>query len=80
MQGACIGAGLELAALAHRVVAAPDARFRLPEVAMGLVPGAGGTATIPGRIGPQLTAWLALTGATVDAATAHSWGLVDELA
>jgi len=79
VQGACIGAGLELAALAHHVVAAPDARFRLPEVAMGLVPGAGGTATIPRRIGPQLTAWLALTGTPIDAPTALSWHLIDAL-
>ncbi len=79
VQGACIGAGLELAALAHHVIAAPDARFRLPEVAMGLVPGAGGTATIPRRIGPELTAWLALTGTPVDAPTAHTWGLIDTL-
>jgi enoyl-CoA hydratase/carnithine racemase len=79
VQGACIGAGVELAALAHHVVADPGARFRLPELAMGLVPGAGGTATIPRRIGPQLTAWMALTGTAVDAATAHRWGLADEI-
>ena len=77
VQGACVGAGLELAALAGRVVAHPDATFRLPEVAMGLIPGAGGTATIPRRIGCELTAWMALTGAPVDAATALCWGLVD---
>lgn len=79
VQGACIGAGLELAALAHHVVAAPGARFRLPEVAMGLVPGAGGTATIPRRIGPELTAYLALTGTPLDTPTALAWSLVDEL-
>jgi len=49
----------------------------LPELAMGLIPGAGGTATIPRRIGPERTAWLALTGLLLDAPTAHSWGLVD---
>ena len=43
VHGACIGAGVELAAFAHRVEADPDTYFRLPEVAMGLVPGAGGT-------------------------------------
>ena len=80
VQGACIGAGLELAALAHHVTARPDATFRLPELAMGLVPGAGGTATILRRIGPQLTAWMALTGTPVDAPTAVSWGLADTLA
>lgn len=80
VHGASIGAGVELAALAHHVRAAPGATFRLPELAMGLVPGAGGTATIPRRIGPELTAWMALTGAVVDAPTALRWGLVDEIA
>jgi len=77
VHGACIGAGIELAALAHRVVAREDAGFRLPEVVMGLIPGAGGTATIPRRIGPQRTAWLALTGTPLDAPTARRWNLVD---
>jgi enoyl-CoA hydratase/carnithine racemase len=79
VHGACIGAGMELPAFCARVVAAPDARFRLPEVEMGLVPGAGGTCSIPRRIGRQRTAWLALTGETIDAETALSWGLVDEV-
>lgn len=77
VHGASIGAGLELAALAGRVVAAPDASFLLPELGLGLIPGAGGTATLPRRIGPELTAWLALTGTAVDAPTALRWGLVD---
>jgi hypothetical protein len=79
LHGACVGAGIELPALAGRVVAAPDTMIRLPEVAMGLIPGAGGTATLPRRIGAPRTAWLALTGAWLDAATAHHWGLVDEI-
>jgi hypothetical protein len=80
LHGACVGAGVELTALAHRVVAEPDTWFRLPEVSMGLIPGAGGTATLPRRIGRHRTAWMALTGARVDASTAHAWGLVDEIA
>jgi enoyl-CoA hydratase/carnithine racemase len=60
-------------------VADPDARFLLPEVAMGLVPGAGGTCSIPRRIGRQRCAWLALTGAAIDAQMALAWGLVDEV-
>jgi enoyl-CoA hydratase/carnithine racemase len=56
----------------------PDACFSLPELAMGLVPGAGGTVSLPRRIGRHRTAWLALTGATIDAATALDWGLADE--
>ncbi len=79
LHGACIGAGIELAAFADRVVAAPDTTVTLPELSMGLVPGAGGTASIPRRIGRQRTAWLALTGLPIDAATALAWGLVDEV-
>lgn len=79
VHGACVGAGIELPAFAGRVVATPDATFRLPELAMGLAPGAGGTVSLPRRIGRQRTAWLALTGRPIDAATAHAWGLVDEV-
>jgi hypothetical protein len=79
LHGACVGAGIELPAFATRVVATPDATFQLPEVGMGLVPGAGGTASIPGRIGAPRTAWLALTGTRLDAAAALDWGLVDQV-
>jgi enoyl-CoA hydratase/carnithine racemase len=78
VQGACVGAGIELAAFAGRVVAQSDAWFALPEVSMGLIPGAGGTVSLPRRIGRQRTAWLALTGARLDAETALAWGLVDQ--
>jgi enoyl-CoA hydratase/carnithine racemase len=79
VHGACVGAGVELAAFAERVTARPDATFRLPELSMGLVPGAGGTVSIPRRIGRERFAHLALTGAMIDAPTALSWGLVDEI-
>ncbi len=46
---------------------------------MGLVPGAGGTVSLPRRIGRQRTAWLCLTGARIDARAALAWGLVDEV-
>jgi len=77
VQGACIGAGVEIPAFAGRIVARPDAFFELPEVAMGLVPGAGGTASIPRRIGRQRTAWMGLTRRRVSASQALDWGLVD---
>jgi hypothetical protein len=80
VQGRCIGAGVELVAFADRVVARPDASFELPEVAMGLVPGAGGTVSITRRIGRQRAAYLALTGIRLAAPRALEWGLVDELA
>jgi len=75
--GACIGAGIEIPAAAGRVVAAADAVFRLPEVGMGLIPGAGGTASIPRRIGRHRAAFMALGGWDIDARTALAWGLVD---
>jgi enoyl-CoA hydratase/carnithine racemase len=53
--------------------------MRLPEVAMGLVPGAGGTVSIRRRIGRWRTFYLSLSGEYLDAATALSWGLVDEV-
>ncbi len=74
-----MGAGIELAAFARQVAAREDAFFQLPEVAMGLVPGAGGTVSIPQRIGRQRTAYLALSGLRVDADIAHRWGLIDEI-
>ena len=80
VHGACVGAGAELPAFCRRVVAHPDAFFQLPELAFGLVPGAGGTVSLPRRIGRQRTAWLALTGWRLPAAEALAWGLVDELA
>jgi enoyl-CoA hydratase/carnithine racemase len=80
VHGACVGAGIELPSFAGRVVAAPDAFFLLPEVAMGLIPGAGGTVGIPRRIGRERTEQMALAGERVDAATALAWGLVDEVA
>ncbi|HUP71914.1 MAG TPA: enoyl-CoA hydratase/isomerase family protein [Acidimicrobiales bacterium] len=79
VHGACVGAGIELAAFASRVQATPDAFFQLPEVSMGLIPGAGGTVSITRRIGRQRTAWMALTGARVDASTALAWGLIDAI-
>jgi len=80
VHGPCVGAGVELPAFAGHVVARPDATFHLPEVPMGLVPGAGGTVSIPRRIGRQRTAWLALTAAHLDVDGALAWGLVDDVA
>jgi hypothetical protein len=79
VHGACVGAGVELPAFSARVIAKPGAWFQLPEVGMGLVPGAGGTVSIPRRIGRQRTAWLALSGERIDAEAALAWGLVDAI-
>ena len=79
VHGACIGAGIELPAFAGYVVARDDAFFQLPEVGMGLIPGAGGTASILPRIGRRRLALMALTGMRVDVRTALDWGLVDAI-
>ncbi|MFJ9564033.1 enoyl-CoA hydratase/isomerase family protein [Streptomyces fuscichromogenes] len=79
LQGACVGAGVELAAFAGSVTAAAGTTFRLPEIGMGLIPGAGGTVSLPARIGRERTAYLALSGTEADTGTALSWGLVDAL-
>jgi hypothetical protein len=79
LHGACVGAGIELAAFAGRVTATPETVIRLPEIGMGLIPGAGGTVSLPARIGRERTAYLALTGTALTAAEALRWGLVDEV-
>jgi hypothetical protein len=79
IHGACMGSGVEIAAFSDWVVAAADTQIALPEIGLGLVPGAGGTVSLPRRIGRLRTAWLAFSGSVIDAATARSWGLVDEL-
>ena len=79
VHGACIGAGIELPAFAQTVLAREDAFFQLPEVGMGLIPGAGGTASILNRIGKKRLNWMALSGTRVDAQTAKAWGLVDRV-
>ena len=79
VHGACIGAGIELPAFGEHIEADPSSVFQLPEVNMGLIPGAGGTVSILQRIGRhRLTAW-ALSGEKIDAPTALSWGLIDEI-
>lgn len=79
LHGASMGAGIEVPALAGHVAARADTDISLPELGLGLVPGAGGTASIPRRIGRHRTAALALSGARIDATTALAWGLVDEI-
>ena len=79
LHGSTVGSGIELAAFAHRVVATRSTRISLPEVRLGLIPGAGGTVSLPRRIGRHATLLLALGLPAIDAGTALDWGLVDEL-
>ena len=79
VHGQVLGSGLEMAAFCGRVVCRPGATLGLPELTLGLIPGAGGTVSITRRIGRWRTAWLVLSGQTLDAETALDWGLVDAL-
>jgi hypothetical protein len=76
LHGACVGSGIEVAAAAYHRIAAPDAWFQLPELAMGLIPGAGGTASVARAIGRHRTLWMLLSGKRIGAARALDWGLV----
>lgn len=78
--GACIGSGVEIFAAAGRRSARGDAWFQLPELSMGLIPGAGGTITVSRAIGRQRAAWLMLSGKRIDARQAKDWGLIEDIA
>ncbi|WFR72616.1 enoyl-CoA hydratase/isomerase family protein [Prescottella defluvii] len=80
LHGHCVGAGIEIPAFAGHVVADPDTTFRLPEVSMGLIPGAGGTVSVPRRIGQWRAMHLFVTGSELGARRALEWGLIDEIA
>jgi hypothetical protein len=79
VQGACVGSALEMAAFARRITAGPRAWFQLPELPMGVIPGAGGCVSVPRRIGRQRAALMILSGRRVDVRTALAWGLVDAI-
>ncbi len=79
VHGPTIGAGVELAAFADTVVAAPGTTFRLPEVAMGLLPGAGGTVSLTRRCGRHAAARLLLLDEAINVEQAQAIGLVDHV-
>ena len=79
VHGHVLGSGLEMAAFCGWVQSRSDSVFGLPELGLGLIPGAGGTVSITRRIGRWRTAYLVLSGQTIDPPTALRWGLIDEL-
>lgn len=79
VHGQVLGSGLEMAAFCGHVVAQHDSVLGLPELSLGLIPGAGGTVSITRRIGRWRTAYLVLSGQTIDVDTALAWGLVDSI-
>ena len=79
VHGQVLGSGLEMAAFCGWVKAQRDSVLGLPELALGLIPGAGGMVSVTRRIGRWRTAYLVLSGRTIDAATALDWALVDAI-
>ena len=80
LHGACFGSGIETSRRSRPVSSPhPTCGSRFRELTLGLIPGAGGTVSLPRQIGRHRTAQLALTGQTIDAVTALDWGLVDQI-
>jgi 3-hydroxyacyl-CoA dehydrogenase len=79
IHGTALGGGLETALACHYRVAAPSARCGLPEVNLGLLPGAGGTQRLPRIVGPQKAMEMMTSGAHVPAKACLEMGLVDEI-
>lgn len=80
VHGYTLGGGIEMAAFSRHLVADRNTIIALPEIEVGLLPGAGGTVSLTNRIGRHRTAALALTGRRIDTDTALEWGLVDQIA
>ena len=77
MHGVAMGGGLEIALACHYRVAVPGARFGLPEVTLGIIPGAGGTQRMPWFIGVEKTLELILAARPVDTAEGIKLGFID---
>lgn len=77
MHGTVLGGGLEIALACHYRIALPATRFGLPEVTLGIIPGAGGTQRMPRLIGVEKTLELVLAAKPVDAPAAVKLGFLD---
>jgi 3-hydroxyacyl-CoA dehydrogenase len=80
IHGTALGGGLELTLGCHYRVAAPTARLGLPEIKLGIIPGAGGTQRLPRLIGMEKALPMILSGNPIPAQEARALGLVDEIA
>ena len=79
VNGAAYGGGCEIAGACDFLYAADTARFALTEVTLGIMPGGGGTQTLPRAVGERRAKELILTGKPFTAAEAHAWGFVNEV-
>lgn len=80
IHGTALGGGLETALVCHYRIAVPSAKLGVPEVKLGLLPGAGGTQRLPRVVGVEAAATMCSLGEPVPAAKAEAMGLVDRLA
>jgi enoyl-CoA hydratase/carnithine racemase len=78
VSGYALGGGFELALACDMIVADKDARFGLPEVTLGIIPGGGGTQRLARVVGRQRAMEYVLTGRRFDAEMAAGWGLVNK--
>ena len=79
IHGTALGGGLEVALACHYRVAVKEARLGLPEVKLGLLPGAGGTQRLPRAVGPELAVKMIVSGDPISAADALKNGLIEEI-
>ncbi|MCX8515655.1 MAG: enoyl-CoA hydratase-related protein, partial [Alphaproteobacteria bacterium] len=75
VHGFALGGGLELAMMADIIITTPDAKLALPEITLGVMPGAGGSQRLPRLLPPMLAQYLILSGARLSGADAHHHGL-----
>jgi 3-hydroxyacyl-CoA dehydrogenase len=80
LHGTALGGGFEVALTAHYRIAVPSAKVGLPEIKLGIIPGAGGTQRLPRLVGVEKALDAILSGAPFGARKAHEWGVVDALA
>ncbi len=79
IHGTALGGGLEVALACHYRVATKDAKLGLPEVKLGLLPGAGGTQRLPRAVGPELAVKMIVGGDPISAEVALKNGLIEEI-
>lgn len=79
MHGTALGGGMEVAMAGHFRIASPDAQFGMPEVNLGIIPGAEGTQRLPRLIGPAAAIDMCVSGRPIKAGAALKLGLIDKL-